>query len=83
MTIHAFCRWTRYLCFLLFVLMGCQNVNEFEPTEQVVLLHGLGRSGSAMYLLGKRINEAGYQTHIIEYDSLKKSPDLIIKAVGQ
>lgn len=83
MTIHAFCRWARYLCFLLFVLMGCQNVNEFEPTEQVVLLHGLGRSGSAMYLLGKRINEAGYQTHIIEYDSLKKSPDLIIKAVGQ
>jgi hypothetical protein len=41
-----------------------------------------GAPGSALYLLGKHIREAGYQTHIIEYDSLKKSPDLIIKAVG-
>jgi len=62
--------------------MGCRNVDEFEPTEQVVLLHGLGRSGRAMYLLRKRIGEAGFITHSVSYDSLKESPDLILEQVG-
>jgi hypothetical protein len=67
---------------LLIVLAGCRNVSEFEPTEQVVLLHGLGRTSDAMYLLRMRIDEAGFKTHTIQYDSLKESPDSILEMIA-
>ena len=47
----------------------------------VVLLHGLGRSASSMWLLAKRLEEAGFQVHRIEYKSLDTPPRDIVKAV--
>jgi pimeloyl-ACP methyl ester carboxylesterase len=47
----------------------------------VVLLHGLGRSASSMWLMAKRLEEAGFQVHRIEYESLDTSPEDIVEAV--
>ena len=57
-----------------------------EPTasshkEHVVLLHGLGRSKSAMWLLASRLEDAGYHVHRIGYESFRKTPEEIISSV--
>jgi len=72
------------LAFML-VFGGCKSVYEFAnpPPEQVVLLHGLGRTNHAMSYLQKRISAAGYATHNIEYRSLKDTPDTILDKVGE
>ena len=76
---------TGVLLALMLGLGGCKSVYEFSnpPREQVILLHGLGRTDRAMFFLQKRISEAGYTTHNIEYRSLKDTPDVIINKVGE
>ena len=49
-----------------------------ENAETVVILHGLGRSSSAMWMLAKRLEVAGYRTERFGYRSLKQSPDEIV-----
>jgi pimeloyl-ACP methyl ester carboxylesterase len=44
----------------------------------VVLLHGLGRSKSAMWLLAQRLETAGYQVESIGYRSLHRTPEQIL-----
>ena len=50
---------------LLASCAGTGNVKELEPKEQetVVILHGLGRGASAMWLLSARIEDAGHIPH--------------------
>lgn len=68
---------------ILFMLIGsCSLYNNPEAQEQVVLLHGFGRQGNAMFLLQKRIRDAGYKAHSIEYASLQDPPDVILEKVG-
>ncbi|MES9973889.1 MAG: alpha/beta hydrolase [Candidatus Thiodiazotropha sp.] len=56
-----------------------------ETTNQdiVVLLHGLGRSNTAMWLLAARIGNAGYQVEQVGYSSLNKAPEEIIGNISQ
>jgi len=68
---------------LVLVIGGCSLPNKHDSAEQVILLHGLGRQGSAMFLLQKRIRDAGYEAHSIEYASLQAPPDVILKKVGE
>ncbi len=69
---------------LALVLSGCTATAEVaQPREQVVLLHGLGRSKTAMWRLASRLEEAGYQVHSIDYDSFRTSPEQIIASVEQ
>lgn len=74
---------TWVLGFLVIIIAGCSLHNIHDSTEQVVLLHGLGRRGNAMFLLQKRIREAGYEAHSIEYASLQEPPDVILEEVGE
>jgi len=71
------------LGFLLILAGGCSLQNQHDSTEQVVLLHGLGRTGTAMFLLQKRIRDAGFATHSIEYASLQEPPDVILEKVSE
>jgi pimeloyl-ACP methyl ester carboxylesterase len=71
------------LGFLVVVTGGCSIHNKDGSAEQVILLHGLGRQGSAMFLLQKRIREAGYEAHSIEYASLQEPPEVILEKVGE
>jgi pimeloyl-ACP methyl ester carboxylesterase len=50
--------------------------------ETVVLLHGLGRSKSAMWLLASRLEDAGYHVVSIDYDSFRRSPQQIVDEVS-
>jgi hypothetical protein len=56
-----------------------------DPTEAetVVLLHGLGRSEAAMWLLASRIEAAGFDAVRIGYDSLGDPPERILAAVSR
>jgi pimeloyl-ACP methyl ester carboxylesterase len=51
--------------------------------ETVVLLHGLGRSEAAMWLLASRIEAAGFDVVRIGYDSLGDPPERILATVSQ
>ena len=39
-----------------------------------MLLHGLGRSRAAMFVLENRLAVQGYEVHNLEYDSMQLSP---------
>ena len=68
---------------ILLILMGsCSFYNSPDAQEQVVLLHGFGRQGNAMFLLQKRLRGAGYKAHSIEYASLQEPPDVILEKVA-
>lgn len=53
------------------------NPQQNAQQEHVVLLHGYGRSASAMRPMKKRFEQAGYQVHVVEYSSLMSSMDEI------
>jgi len=72
-----------FLGSLVLVIGGCSPPNKPDAAEQVILLHGLGRQGSAMFLLQKRIRDAGYEAHSIEYASLQEPPEVILEKVGE
>jgi pimeloyl-ACP methyl ester carboxylesterase len=71
------------LYFMIISVGGCSFHSYPDAPEQVVLLHGLGRSGNAMFLLQKRIRDAGYETYSIEYASLQEPPEVILEKVGE
>ena len=70
---------------LLHVKLGfaIQAIQTSEEKETVVMLHGLFRSNSAMWLLANRVEDAGYEVIRIEYKSFKVSPNEIIKEVSK
>lgn len=73
-----------WLLGLMVILAGsCTHDNQHVRTDQVVLLHGLGRTSNAMFWLQKRIREAGYKVHSIGYASLQQAPDVILEQVGE
>lgn len=51
--------------------------------EMVVVLHGLGRSSTAMWLLAKRLENAGFVVERVGYSSLRKTPQEIIAEVSR
>ena len=55
---------------------------EANEREMVVLLHGLGRSNTAMWLLAHRLENAGFQVQRVGYSSLDVSPEEILDEVG-
>lgn len=57
---------------------------EPEPgADQVVLLHGLGRTETAMLLLENELAGAGFEVHNIGYPSFAESPDELIDRVSE
>lgn len=62
---------------------------ESQPTQatdssgdMVVLIHGLGRSNSAMLPLASRLAGAGYQVERVGYDSLDQTPEEILEEIS-
>ncbi len=51
--------------------------------ETVVILHGLGKSKNTMWLLAKRLKDAGYAVKRIDYKSLFQETDDVINNVDQ
>lgn len=51
--------------------------------EQVVLLHGLGRTRASMWYLERSLESAGYRVHNIGYASLDEDLDEIVDEVGR
>jgi pimeloyl-ACP methyl ester carboxylesterase len=46
--------------------------------EDVVLLHGLGRSGRAMRPLARELAAAGYRVHSLDYPSTRAKPEELV-----
>lgn len=51
--------------------------------ETVVLLHGLGRSKTAMWLLASRLEDEGFHVENIGYSSLTQAPSEILDEIGR
>lgn len=58
----------------------------FQPAkpgaEQVVVLHGLGRSESAMLILENALAGAGFEVHNIGYPSNDETPDALVTRIS-
>lgn len=50
--------------------------------EIIVLLHGLGRSNTSMWLLASRLEDAGYFVQRVGYSSLDQTPEEILEDVS-
>jgi pimeloyl-ACP methyl ester carboxylesterase len=50
--------------------------------EIIVLLHGLGRNATSMWLLASRLEDAGYYVHRVEYGSLHQNPNEILTEIS-
>ena len=50
--------------------------------EIIVLLHGLGRSNTSMWLLASRLEDAGYYVQRVGYISLDQTPDQILNDIS-
>jgi pimeloyl-ACP methyl ester carboxylesterase len=50
--------------------------------DTVVLLHGLWRSRTAMWLMSHRLENAGFQVQNIGYDSTHETPEQILNSVA-
>lgn len=83
----------RAMVFGLALIIGTAGLTSCTPVlardvvldperDTVVLLHGLGRSATAMWLLSERLEEAGYQVANIEYRSLRDTPEEILTDVS-
>jgi len=62
---------------------GKPEAGHSRDRETVVILHGLGRTKTAMWLLASRIERAGFDVIRIGYDSLRDPPEQIIAAVSR
>ncbi|MCM2678135.1 esterase/lipase family protein [Echinimonas agarilytica] len=71
------------LSFLWINPTATASTTEALPNSQqtVILIHGLGRSGKAMWLLESRLSRAGYSVITLDYSSLRAEPDDIIESV--
>ncbi len=56
--------------------------DERVEQEMVVLLHGLGRGNSAMWLMARRLEDAGYLVERVGYSSLDQSPEEIVEHIS-
>jgi pimeloyl-ACP methyl ester carboxylesterase len=55
-----------------------------EPgADQVVLLHGLGRTEAAMLLLENQLAGAGFEVHNVGYPSISGTPEALVEAVAE
>ena len=54
-----------------------------KDKEAIVLMHGLGRSNAAMWLLAHRLEHAGYQVKRVGYSSLDQTPAEILKEISK
>jgi hypothetical protein len=52
-----------------------------ETRELVVLLHGLGRGKTSMWLLASRLEDAGFAIKRVGYGSLDQTPDEILEEI--
>lgn len=75
---------------LLIVLLGgglyIADLPLFKPApagaDQVVLLHGLGRTESAMLILENSLAGAGFEVHNIGYPSNDETPDQLVARIS-
>ncbi|AMO54554.1 hypothetical protein GZ77_23645 [Endozoicomonas montiporae] len=71
---------------LIALLSACSpttRINSgFTETETVVIIHGLARSGSAMRYLTRNIADAGFQTCVIDYASLRRPMAEVVNDVS-
>ena len=64
-------------------LRGPTDARVTSEREMVVVLHGLGRNPGSMWLLGSRIENAGFDVTRIGYDSLNEPPEQILAEVSR
>lgn len=81
----------QYVLFtIIIIVVFCSAVsalsaqqNQTAKKELVILLHGLGRGKSIMVAMGERLEKAGFDVSIVDYSSIGRTPEEILKDVAQ
>ena len=68
---------------LCFAQDGSVQPKSDHEKDLVLVLHGLGRTKAAMWLLATRIEDAGFEAKRIGYHSLNKSPDEVLQTISE
>jgi pimeloyl-ACP methyl ester carboxylesterase len=73
-----------FVAIVLFI--GCSGIRPNRAAapgqkDLVIVLHGLGSTKGAMWLLGERIQNAGFRVKTIGYASLYKTPEQVLADV--
>jgi len=77
------------LLVLFIFVSSCVCANQTIPApsaggnDVVYLLHGLGRSKFAMWVLASRLEDAGFSVNNIGYPSINKTPQEILKNISE
>ncbi|RJP95628.1 MAG: alpha/beta hydrolase [Desulfobacteraceae bacterium] len=77
-----------FVIFIFIFFTACVGANSTIPVvpsgekEVVYLLHGLGRSKFAMWVLASRLEDAGFSVNNIGYSSINRSPEEILLDVS-
>jgi pimeloyl-ACP methyl ester carboxylesterase len=61
--------------------VGISHAESGPSPEDVVLLHGLGRSERAMRPLAREIAAAGYRVHNLDYPSTSATPEELVEVL--
>ncbi len=71
------------LLLLLCIAPAIAGASEERGHEQsrVIVLHGLGRSATSMWLLAERLDDSGFAVHNVDYPSTKEKVDALIERV--
>ncbi|MEM1434733.1 MAG: alpha/beta fold hydrolase, partial [Pseudomonadota bacterium] len=51
--------------------------------EQVILLHGFGRSDTSMLLLNSALTKAGFDVYSLNYPSTRLPPEALVELIGE
>jgi hypothetical protein len=69
------------LALVAVALVSCSRAS--AGTEAVVLLHGLGRTDWSMDFLESKLEEAGFRTHNLGYDSTDLTPSELVAELAR
>lgn len=77
-------RFFLFASIFVLTIVGCadssaENNRLLTNNDTVVLVHGLGRSGNAMWLLTRRLENSGYAVCTLDYASIGKSVQTVLE----
>ena len=73
------------VCLLLNPLIAVSTEHQAESASSntVIMLHGLGRSAFAMWYLDKKLTDAGFTVHNLDYPSRALPPDELLGYISR
>ncbi len=63
--------------------LASEQKSDVYTSDTVIMLHGLGRNAFAMWYLEKKLKDAGFSVHNLDYPSRKLPPDEMLTYISK